>query len=124
MNAPLERIKVPVTDALRLAMTPLSMATPAKVAYRLACKQGERGYQRHAWIHQTIPENVAAVLGATLSPAAHIPHPDSALFGIIGIGHKSWHHEALQQSTEHIPGSPVSWYVVSNGVDSTPFTRK
>jgi lauroyl/myristoyl acyltransferase len=39
------------------------------VAYRLACKQGERDYQRHAWIHQTIPENVAAVLGATLSPA-------------------------------------------------------
>jgi lauroyl/myristoyl acyltransferase len=69
MNAPLERIKVPMTDTLRLAMTSLSMATPTKVAYRLACKQGERDHQRHAWIHQTIPENVAAVLGETLSPA-------------------------------------------------------
>jgi len=36
-----------------------------------------------AWIH--------TVLGAT----AHIPHPDSAFFGIIGISHKFWLHEAL-----------------------------
>jgi lauroyl/myristoyl acyltransferase len=66
MNAPLGRIRVPITDTLRLAMTQLSMATPASVAYRLACVQGERDYHRHAWIHQTIPENMAIVLGETL----------------------------------------------------------
>jgi KDO2-lipid IV(A) lauroyltransferase len=69
MNAPLERIKGRVTDTLRLAMTPLSMATPLKVAYRLARAQGERDYQRHDWIHQTIPENVAAIFGETFSAA-------------------------------------------------------
>src|SRR5262245_2325195 len=69
MKAPLGRIRVPITDTLRLAMTKLSMATPASVAYRLARVQGERDYHRHAWIHQTIPENMAAVLGETLPPA-------------------------------------------------------
>src|SRR5574337_200781 len=66
MNAPLGRVGVTLTDTLRLAMTQLSMATPASVAYRLACVQGERDYHHHDWIHQTIPENVAAVLGETL----------------------------------------------------------
>ena len=69
MNAPLRRMSVPITDTLRLAMTQLSMATPASVAYRLACIQGERDYRRHDWIRQSIPENMAAVLGEPLPHA-------------------------------------------------------
>jgi len=69
MNAPLRRIRVPITDTLRLAMTQLSMATPASVAYRLACIQGERDYRRHDWIRQSIPENMATVLGEPLPHA-------------------------------------------------------
>jgi hypothetical protein len=30
-----------------------------------------------------------------LDTVAHIPHPDSALFGDIGASRKSWQHETL-----------------------------
>jgi hypothetical protein len=43
---------------------------------------------------QRVAEQLA-LCAANDDHTAHIPHPDWALFGIIGISHKSWHYEAL-----------------------------
>ena len=101
----------------------VQVAVGIGVVKRLQQAQIARGVARGRRLGQHLP---SAHAQRPVDPGllAHIPHPDSALFGNIGISHKSWHDEALQQPTEHIPRLPVPWYVVTNGINSTRFMRK
>src|SRR5258706_13523988 len=48
----------------------------------------------------------------------HIPHPDSALLGIIDITGNSGQHHGLQQPQAYIPCSPSPWYLGNECGDS------
>src|SRR5258706_5742831 len=118
---------------MRLLMPPFYHHPPLVRIRSVLCRLGRRGrrFPAERFLPARIlllmaPPRVGPRLRAARRPRfrTHIPHPDSALFGNIGISHKSWHDEALQQSTEYIPRLPVPWYVVTNGINSTRFMRK
>ncbi len=55
---------------------------------------------------------------------AHISHPDSALFTIMGITRYPRQHHDLQQPREDIRQSPYPWYLGYDDGDSRGFGRK
>jgi hypothetical protein len=59
-----------------------------------------------------------------LNHLAHISHPDSALFTIMGITRYPRQHHDLQQPREDIRQSPCPWYLGYDVGDSRGFGRK